>query len=134
MGIGWQRGLMLRLELSEQCANFRRQLFGSARRLRDGAAVRPFPLPVKARLETLQEGGQLSKREEGRGGGAEPGDPRLLPHCQPRVATPRHRDSQNARRPPGEAVDFGPNYVADAHGPTIGKQAFGDRLGENGGR
>lgn len=125
---------MLRLELREQRPDFRCQLLGGAGGLGDGAAVRPLPLPVEARLEALQEGRQLGERQEGGGGRAEPGDTRLLPHRQPRVPAPRHRDAEHARRPPGEAIDLRPDDVADAHRPTIRKRTLRHRLGEDGGR
>lgn len=110
---------MLCLELREQCPDFRRQLLGRTGSLCDGAAVRPLPLPVEARLEALQEGRQLGEWQEGGGGRAKPGDTCLLPHRQPRVATSCHHDAKHARWPPGEAVDLRPDDVANAHCPTI---------------
>lgn len=124
---------MLRLELSEQRPDFRRQLFGSAGGLGDGAAVRALPLPVEAGLEALQEGRELGERQEGSGRGAEPGDARLLPHRQPRVAAPRHRDTEHAGRPPGESVDLRPDDVTDANCPAVRERTLGHQLGEDGG-
>lgn len=134
-GRGRPRQLMLRFKLREQGANFRGQLFGGTGGFGDGAAVRSLPLPVKARLKALQEGGQLGERQEGGGGGAEPGDACLLPHRPCRVATPRHRDAKHTCRPPGEAVDLRPDDVADAHRPPVGEETLGYQLGEDrGGR
>lgn len=47
---------MLRFKLCEESAHFGRQLLGGAGGFGDGAAVRPLPLPVEARLEALEEG------------------------------------------------------------------------------
>lgn len=125
---------MLRLELREQRSDFGRQLLGRTGGLGDGTAVWPFPLAVEARLEGLEKWRQLGERQEGRGGRAEPRDTRFLPHRQPSVAAPRHRDAQDARRPPGEAVDLCPNDVANAHGAAVGQRTLGHGLGEDGGR
>lgn len=117
---------MLRLKLGEQRPDFRRELFGGAGGLGDGAAVRPLPLPVEARLEALEERRQVGERQEGGGGRPEPGDPSLLPHRQTSVSSTRHRDAEDTSRPPRETVDLRPDDVADANGPTVRERTFRD--------
>lgn len=122
---------MLRFKLRKKSTDFRRQLLGGAGGFGDGTAVRPLPLPVKARLEALKEGRQLRERQEGRGGRAEPGNTCLLPRRPRRLAVPRHRDAEHTGRPPREAVDLCPHDVTNAYRPPVREEAPGHRLGEN---